>query len=131
MRLEMPVVWDERCRLHEAGGEIWVGVRTAGTETPARADAILAALAEAGARIVPAREHGGDAVLAVHDAALVDYLATAWAQWTEAGLPVEPGQDRVVPYVFPHTALLAGRAPALPAAPWAKPGYFVYDTMTL
>src|SRR5437899_11475519 len=29
----MPVVWSDRCRLHEPGGEIWVGIRTPGTET--------------------------------------------------------------------------------------------------
>ena len=44
--LAMPVVWDERCRLHEPGAEIFVGVRTPGTEMPARADALLAALGE-------------------------------------------------------------------------------------
>ena len=132
MRLEMPVVWDPRCRLHEPGGEVWVGVRTPGTETAARTDAILTALAEADARVVPAEEHGDEPLLVVHEAALIDYLVTAWADWHEAGLPDDPGQDRVVPYVFAHASLLpAGVPPALPAAVWARPGYFVYDTMTL
>jgi acetoin utilization deacetylase AcuC-like enzyme len=128
----MPVVWDERCRLHEPGGEVWVGVRTPGTETAARADAILAALADTGARLVPAEPHGDDELLAVHDAALVEYLATAWEEWGGAGLPVDPGQDRVVPYVFAHAALLPTDVlPAVPVAVWARPGAFVYDTMTL
>src|SRR5436190_6290143 len=132
MQLAMPVVWDERCRLHEPAGEVWVGVRTPGTEVAARADAILAALAEAGAQVVPAEEHGDDPLLAVHDAALLDYLATAWEEWAQAGLPDDPGQDRVVPYVFAHASLvLPGVAPALPAAAWARPGLFLYDTMTL
>ena len=48
----MPVVWSDRCRLHDPGGEIFVGVRTPGTEVVARADAILAALAEVDARVV-------------------------------------------------------------------------------
>ena len=126
--LRMPVVWDERCRLHDPGGEIWVGVRTPGTESPARADAILAALD--GARVVAAEQHPDDVLLAVHDAALVAYLRSAWDDWVRAGLPDDPGQDRVVPYVFPHPGLGAP-VPRVPMATWARPGFFTYDTMTL
>jgi acetoin utilization deacetylase AcuC-like enzyme len=128
----MPVVWDERCRLHEPGGEVWVGVRTPGTEVPARADAILGALGEVGARVVSAEEHDDEPLLAVHDPALVDYLAGAWEEWERAGLPADPGQDRVVPYVFAHASLVPpDLEPALPVAVWARPGLFLYDTMTL
>jgi acetoin utilization deacetylase AcuC-like enzyme len=125
----MPVVWDERCRLHDPGGEIWVGVRTAGTETAQRADAILTALGEVDATFVDAEEHGDEALLAVHDRRLVAYLESAWDDWLRAGLPDDPGQDRVVPYVFPHPGL--GVEPRVAAAPWARPGSFTYDTMTL
>ena len=48
-----------------------------------------------------------------------------------AGLPVDPGQDRVVPYIFPHPGLTAGLEPAVPAATWARTGAFCFDTMTL
>jgi acetoin utilization deacetylase AcuC-like enzyme len=125
----MPVVWDERCRLHEPDGEIWVGVRTPGTETPARADAILAALAEVEASVVGADRHADDVILAVHDAALLGYLESAWDDWVRAGLTDDPGQDRVVPYVFPHPGL--GVEPRIATAAWARPGFFTYDTMTL
>jgi acetoin utilization deacetylase AcuC-like enzyme len=131
MALAMPVVWSDRHRLHDPGGEVWVGVRIAGTELPARADAIHAALAAAGARFVEAEAQPDDAVLAVHDGALTAYLETAWGDWEAAGLPVEPGQDRVVPYVFAHPGLIEDRAPAVPTAPSARAGYFAYDTMTL
>ncbi len=124
--LAMPVVWDERCRLHEPSAEIFVGVRTAGTETAARADTLLAAFEDA--EIVEAEPHDDKALLAVHDASLVDFLATAWGEWEQAGLPDDPGQDRVVPYVFAHEKLGVRRAPS---AVWARPGYFAYDTMTL
>lgn len=70
-------------------------------------------------------------MLGVHDPALVDYLARASEQWEAAGLTVDPGQDRVVPYVFPHPGLLAGVSPAIPAAISARAGHFAYDTMTL
>ena len=131
MTLAMPVVWSDRHRLHDPGGEVWVGVRTPGTEVPARAERIRAALAAAGAPFVEAEAQPDDAVLAVHDLDLVDYLAGAWEQWEAAGLTVDPGQDRVVPYIFPHPGLLADRSPAIPAAVSARAGLFAYDTMTL
>ena len=127
----MPVVWSDRCRLHDPGGEIFVGVRTPGTEVVARADVILAALAEADARVVDAEQHSDAALLAVHDAALLEFLESAWRRWTDAGLDRERHQDRVVPYVFAHAALTSGRPAAVPTAVWARTGYFAYDTMTL
>src|ERR671918_2355658 len=48
--LAMPVVWSDRHRLHDPGGEVWVGVRIPGTEVPDRADRIRDALTEAGAQ---------------------------------------------------------------------------------
>ena len=131
MRLALPIVWSDRHRLHEPGGEVWVGVRTPGTEVPARADAIRGALEACDAPFVPAEPHPDADVLAVHDASLLDYLRTAWDEWAEAGLPDDPGQDRVVPYVFAHPGLTPHLTPAVPVATWARPGYFAYDTMTL
>jgi hypothetical protein len=131
MRLALPIVWSDRHRLHEPGGEVWVGVRTPGTEVPRRADAIRDALEACDAPFVDAAPHPDDDVLAVHDRALLDYLRGAWDAWVAAGLPDDPGHDRVVPYVFAHPGLTAHLAPAEPAATWARPGYFAYDTMTL
>src|SRR6476646_10479064 len=105
----MPVVWSDRCRLHDPGGEIFVGVRTAGTEVVARAEVILAALAEADARVVDAEQHSDAALLAVHDAELLEFLESAWHTWVDAELDRERHQDRVVPYVFAHAALTSGR----------------------
>ena len=121
----MPVVWSDRCLLHEPLEEIWVGVATPAAETPARATAIREAL-EAG--FVEAEPHPDEALLEVHDPELIGYLASAWDEWNEAGLPRDPGQERVVPYVFAHRALGARQAPT---AVWARPGWFAYDTMTL
>jgi acetoin utilization deacetylase AcuC-like enzyme len=120
----MPIVWDERCRLHEPSAEIFVGVRTPGTEVPARAEVLLDALGET----VPAEPHDDEVLLAVHDKGLVDYLSTAWTSWKAAGLTEDPAQDRVVPYVFAHRRIGVRREPV---AEWARPGYFAYDTMTL
>jgi acetoin utilization deacetylase AcuC-like enzyme len=127
----MPVVWSDRHRLHEPGGEVWVGVRTPGTEVPERAERIRAELERRGARIVPAAEHPDEALLRVHDATLLDYLAGAWSDWEAAGLTNEPAQDRIVPYIFPTGGFVGGVEPAIPAAASARAGNFAYDTMTL
>lgn len=131
MALGLPVVWADAHRQHEPEAELWLGVRTPATEVPARAEAIRDALEQAGARFVPARAHPDAAVLAVHDPGLVAFLRTAWADWEEAGLPADPGQDRVVPYLLPHPGLLAGLPLREPHAVWARAGAYCFDTMTL
>ena len=122
-----PFVWSDECLRHEPEAEVWVGVRTPATEVPARALAIREALVAAGADEVAAAAHDDSALLAVHDPALVEFLRTAWEEWSAASLP----SDRVVPYVFAREELTSGRAPAPPTAVWARPGLFAYDTMTL
>ena len=52
MGLGIPLVWSDQHRLHEPGGEVWVGVRTPGTEVPERAERIRAAVEAAGAPVV-------------------------------------------------------------------------------
>jgi acetoin utilization deacetylase AcuC-like enzyme len=125
--LSVPFVWSDDCLLHQPESEIWVGTRTPATEVPARAQAIREALLAAGAHEVAATLHDDVAVLAVHDPGLVEFLRTAWDEWSAAGLPA----DRVVPYIFARAELTSGRPPAMPTAVWARPGAFAYDTMTL
>jgi acetoin utilization deacetylase AcuC-like enzyme len=123
----LPFVWSDDCLRHEPEAEVWVGVRTPATEVPARALAIRKALLAVNAQEIAAVEHGDAALLRVHDPALVEFLRTAWDEWSAAELP----SGRVVPYVFARAELTGGRAPATPAAVWAWPGLFAYDTMTL
>jgi acetoin utilization deacetylase AcuC-like enzyme len=125
--LGLPFVWSDDCLRHEPDAEVWVGVRTPATEVPARAVAIRGELVAAGAREVAATPHDDLALLAVHDPELVEFLRTAWDEWSAAALP----SDRVVPYVFARSELTGGRPPAGPAAVGARPGLFAYDTMTL
>ena len=129
MQLTMPVVWSDDCRLHDPAAEIWIGVRTPAVETAARTQAILETLRAAGGQTVTAEQHEDERLFTVHDSGLLEYMASAWADWEQAGLPVDPGQGRVVPYVFAHSALT--RSPVVPRAIWARPGFFAYDTMTL
>jgi acetoin utilization deacetylase AcuC-like enzyme len=129
--LPVPVVWSEDCVQHEPGGEVWLGVWDRGTEVPARALVLRDALATAGAPLLPAREHDDAILRTVHDPLLVDHLAGVWRDWSAAGLPVEYGRDRVVPYVFPTAGMLAGLPLREPPAVHGRAGMFCYDTMTL
>jgi acetoin utilization deacetylase AcuC-like enzyme len=127
----MPVVWSEDCLRHEPDGEVWLGVWEPGTEVPERASVILAALTAAGAAITPARPHSDEPLLAVHDAELIEHLATIWADWQAGGYVSQHGRTRVVPYVFPTKGLLGGLPMRSPAAVHGRVGRFCYDTMTL
>ena len=129
--LAMPVVWSDRHRRHEPGGEIWVGVRTPGTELPARAERIREALAEAGARFVEAEAQPDEALAEIHDPDLLAYLAGAWEELGGGGADRGPGRrpGRALP--LPPPRPVAGVPPAMPAATAARAGRFAYDTMTL
>jgi acetoin utilization deacetylase AcuC-like enzyme len=131
MALAIPTVWSDLHREHEPGGEIWVGVRTPGTELPARADAIRRAVEAAGSPLLEAAAHPDDIALRFHERELTDYLATAWPEWDASGLAADPGQDRVVPYLFAHPGLLGDLPLRTPRAISARGGRFAYDTMTL
>jgi acetoin utilization deacetylase AcuC-like enzyme len=127
----LPAVWSADCLLHEPAGEVWLGVWEAGTEVPERASVLLHAVSEAGATVTAARPHDLSALTAVHDAELVEHLATIWAQWQAGGYDQDYGRSRVVPYVFPTPGLLGDLPMRSPAATHGRAGRFCYDTMTL
>jgi acetoin utilization deacetylase AcuC-like enzyme len=125
--MRLPVVWSDDCLRHDPDAEVFVGVRMPAVEVRARIERIREALAAAGARAVAAEPHGDEALLAVHDRALVEWLRGAWTEWERSGLLDDPGQNRVVPYNFARRGLGARREPV---AIWARAGWFAYDTMT-
>jgi acetoin utilization deacetylase AcuC-like enzyme len=127
----MPVVWSDRHRLHDPTVEIFVGVRTPGTELPDRVERIRAALLERGASVVDARAQPDEILTSVHAPELVRHLESVWAEWIADGLGEDPGQHLVVPYLFPHPDLFSGREPRVATAITARAGQFGYDTMTL
>lgn len=130
-QISMSVVASGADRDHRPEGEVWVGVRTPGTESPRRVEVLREALNAAGAGIVSPRDHPDGLITAVHDPGLLSWLASAHARWLAAGLDRDPGQDRVVPYIFPTLEMLDGIEPAEPAATSARAGFWCYDTMTL
>lgn len=125
----MPVVWNSNHLLHDPGGEVWVGVRIPGTETHERLERILEAVVDSGGVLVEAPTLGPDILAGVHTAELVDFLSTAWEEWEAWGYTVDPGADRVVPYVFALPA--AAPWPTTPRSPAARAGQHAMDTMTL
>ncbi len=126
-----PVVWSDDCLRHLPDAEIWVGVRTPGTEVRERATTIRSALLDAGAELHQATGHDDSVLESVHDPALLEHLATVYTAWVDAGFLIDPGQNRVVPYVFPTSGLLAGLPERVPTAVHARAGRYCYDTMTL
>jgi len=131
MSLRTPVVWSDACLLHEPKGEVWVGVTIEGTEIAARAQVIRAALEEAGAPVAAASPHDDTVLDAVHDRGLTEWLRACTTDWARDGFPTNPGQDRVVPYVFPTEAMLRGMPLRSPVAVHGRAGQYAYDTMTL
>jgi acetoin utilization deacetylase AcuC-like enzyme len=125
------VVWSDTVLRHEPRDEIWVGVRTDGTEVPDRARVLLDAVTRAGARVVPASSYDDSVLRRVHDPALVDHLARVADDWAAGPYAELVGQDRVVPYVFPTAGMLDGLPGRDATATHGRAGQFCYDTMTL
>jgi acetoin utilization deacetylase AcuC-like enzyme len=128
--LELPVVWSEAHRLHRPGGEVWIGRPEDGDEVPERVVRIMDALLAAGATPHEAVAHDDDALLAVHDASLVEFLRSAWERWEAAAYPQRHGQEHVVGYIFAHVSLVDGVDVLEPASPSALTGRYAFDTMT-
>lgn len=126
-----PVVWSPYTRLHRPGAEIWVGVPTIGTEVPERVDRILDEARSQGLDVLEANPHDDEVLRDVHDADLLDHLASVHAGWMQSEIPDLVGQRKVVPYMFATQAMLGGLPGRLPAAIHARAGWYCYDTMTL
>jgi acetoin utilization deacetylase AcuC-like enzyme len=131
MVLEIPVVSSDDCLRHDPQAELWVGVRTVGTEVADRVSVIRDATRAAGAPDVAAVPHDDAILSTVHSAELLGYLQTAWRDWEASGLLDDPGQDRVVPYFVPMPEMRSGLPLREPVAIHARAGAYCYDTMTL
>ena len=109
--------FDPRQLRHAPARELHNGGFTDYAETPARAEAILAAIGGA-----EAPEDRGEApILAVHDGDYVAFLKSAAARWAEAGRPGD-----VVGYVWP----VVGRRPLRLDRIDALIGQYSFDAST-
>ncbi len=127
----IPFVWHPRTRRHVPSAEIWLGVRTPGTEVVERVNVIREALIRAGHPEVTAGDPDPAALLAVHTPGMIQHLKTIHDAWMVGNYASDPGQDRVVPYVFPTAGMLGGLPVRRPTAAHARAGQYCYDTMTL
>ena len=126
--LAMPVVWSDRHRLHEPGGEIWVGVRTPGTEVPARAERD-----PRGARRAGRRRASRTTTRRCSPSTTRRWSTTSRSAWEHGRRPASPSPARTgsCPYLFPHPGAAVPPRSRPPAAVSARAGCFAYDTMTL
>ena len=95
----------------------------AGTEVPERAERIRAALSAAGARLVDGRPHPDEALLAVHDAELLDYLARRMERLGgRRARPTTPARIASSRTSSRTPGCSASYAPGVPAAITARAG---------
>jgi acetoin utilization deacetylase AcuC-like enzyme len=117
----MKVFYSEAHRRHYPPFEIFDGgLRTPYMENPDRMDQILRALRGAGwADIVTPMDFGLAPILAVHDHAYLDFLASAWTEW----LDTEPKDPTTL---LPATFALR-RIPKIPKSILGRAGYYMMD----
>lgn len=82
----MKYVYDERHRLHFPQGELYGGELVTPFERPSRVEFILRRIRETGfgEHVLPDATDW-EPVRAVHDPGYLDFLQTAWDEWTAAG----------------------------------------------
>ena len=127
----VPFVWHPRTRRHVPTQEYLAGLPRPSREVVERVNTVRTALIEAGHPEVTARDPDPEALRAVHSQGLIDHLRTMFDAWTVAGYATDPGQDRVVPWLFPTAGMLGGAPLRRPAATHARAGQYCYDTTTV
>jgi len=115
----MKVVYSEAHARHAPRHFLVRGRIKESPETPARAEALLAAARAAGHEIVAPRAWGPGPRAAVHAPAYLRFLETAHARWRA----LDDSSPEVVPNAHPH-----GRAVSYPEGVVGQAGYHMADT---
>lgn len=129
--MTLTAVWSDDSLAHDPDGEVWIGVHIEGDEIPERGTTMRRAIDGLHLAIVTPTTHDDDAIVAVHDPAMLEYLRTAYDEWVNAGYPDDPGQDRVVAYAFRHPGAFGHVADRLPRSRSAMAGVYCMDTCTV
>src|SRR3954452_2651415 len=120
------VITSDEHRTHDPAYDVYSGSLVGRFEVPQRVDRILEALGDGGYATAAPAAHGMEPILRVHNADLVDFLSTAWKEYTAA----LPEADAVIAEMFIHPGLVedmpVGRAPATNA--YGRLGWFCFDT---
>jgi len=107
---------------HDGGMELHRGELVPCFEMPSRVDHILRALQRAGFPVSAPREHGLAALHGVHEAAFVEFLRSAHAQWLADGR-----EGFMLPGAFPARGL---RRERVPDGIHGRLGYYAFDAGT-
>ena len=129
--MSLTAIWSDGALAHDPDGEVWIGVRIQGDETPERAEVMRRVVDDLDIEVKPATEHGDQPIIAVHEVGMLEYLRTAYDEWVAAGYPDDPGQDRVVAYAFRHPGAFGHVADRLPRSRTAMAGVYCMDTCTV
>jgi acetoin utilization deacetylase AcuC-like enzyme len=122
----MKVFHSETHRLHNPPFEVFDGgERVPYLENPDRMDKILAALGKTDwAEILEPADFGLDPILAVHDRAYINFLASAWDEWRAGAFETPSASERSV--LLPATFALR-RQPHRPKSLLGRAGYYMMD----
>ena len=127
----IPFVWHPRTRRHAPQRGYIAGLPQPSRDVAERVNTIRDALIAAGHPEITGRDPDPEALAAVHSRGMLDHLRGIHDAWTVARYAEDPGQDRVVPWLFPTEGMLGGVEPRRPTATHARAGQYCYDTMTL
>src|SRR5215469_1206536 len=115
----MQIVYSPLHAKHAPKSFIRRGVVTPNPEVPARAETLLAAVREAGHKIVAPDAFGREPLVAVHSAEYLDFLATIHPRW----LAMDGAAEEIVPNIHPGR-WMSHR----PVGPTGLVGYHTADT---
>ncbi|HEY4609024.1 MAG TPA: hypothetical protein VIH06_07460, partial [Ilumatobacteraceae bacterium] len=120
------VITSDEHRTHDPAYDVYSGSLVGRFEVPQRVDCIVNALSDGDYTTVEPTSHGMAPILRVHNAELLEFLSTAWKEYTAA----LPEADAVIAEMFIHPGLVenmpVGRAPATNA--YGRLGWFCFDT---
>jgi acetoin utilization deacetylase AcuC-like enzyme len=122
----MSVITSDDHRSHDPEFDIYCGSVVGRFEVPERVDRIIAALSGGDFATVAPTAHGMDPIVRVHNPDLVEFLSTAWKDYT--AIITDP--QVVVGEMFMHQGVVegmpVGRPPATNA--YGRLGWFCFDT---
>ena len=119
----MQVIFSPKHRQHAPPAEFVSSGLGPYSESPTRADSILAALESSGRfDISEPMAHADAALEAVHDAAYLDFLQRVYAVWST---PTAPGGNGIIPLTFAVRGL-----DTCPADLVSRAGYYCFDAQT-
>lgn len=127
----MKVVYTPAHLAHDVTHETYLGVAIPANEVAERAERIRVALeADGGFQVVGPSEHGLEPILAVHDAGLIRFVETAWADARRQGI----ARSFLVADTYPVRAMFEGMSESAlaglrePVAVGGRTGFYGLDS---